>query len=186
MKPERLAIYDTLTIDRSSHATFDEGHCGLELVAWLAGEPHGDHPECACPVVGAFVRSWNDSLEDADRERLLRPVIPRLVGSRSTPEVHERRSYLALDWLIRVNTTEWLALRDELKEHAATLRGLSPLLSVQAVRDAAPKVLAARDAGDAGAAGAAWAAGAALKSTSEKLQASALELIDAMLAVEED
>ena len=74
--------------------------CVMEAVAYVAGEPWSDKPDCACPVLGAFMRKWNDSLSsDDERNRLLRPLIPRLVGSKSTPEVEERRSYLALDWL---------------------------------------------------------------------------------------
>ena len=54
--------------------------------------------------------------------RLLKPLLPRLIGTRATPEIHERRSYLALDWLIREATPAWLDLVPALAPHAAALR----------------------------------------------------------------
>lgn len=42
--PDRLHALDDLHLDRSSHQTFDDGHCALEVVAWLGGRDVG------CPV----------------------------------------------------------------------------------------------------------------------------------------
>ena len=62
--------------------------------------------------IGAFLRAWNDHLPtDADRDRLLRPLVLRLVGSRSTPEVETRRSWLAMDWLVRTYAPGMAAAR---------------------------------------------------------------------------
>jgi hypothetical protein len=111
----------------SSHPSRATGVCAMEAVAWLAGEPHSDHPSCACPVIGSFMRSWNDALPDDDtRTRLLRPLLPLILNTRNIA-VELERSYLALDWLVRVNLPEWLDLRDDLKAHAIALRGLAPL-----------------------------------------------------------
>lgn len=77
--------------------------CVMEAVAYVAGLPWSDSPECVCPVIGAFMRNWNDSLSsDEDRNRLLKPLILTLLNTKSTPAIEERRSYMALDWLIRV------------------------------------------------------------------------------------
>ncbi len=56
--------------------------CAMEAAAWVAGEPWSDHPECVCPVIGAFMRSWNDSLPDDRRTALLLPLIPATIGTR--------------------------------------------------------------------------------------------------------
>jgi len=143
-----------IDLRKGSHDARERGVCALEAVAWLAGEPHSDKPRCACPVIGAFVIAWNDALPtDEDRNRLLKPLIPRLVGSRSTKAVEKQRSYLALDWLIRVQTPAWLELRDDLKPHAAALRSLDAIRDMATARAAGPFVIAARDS-----ASAAWAA----------------------------
>jgi hypothetical protein len=186
-----------IDLRKGSHKSRERGVCALEAVAWLAGEPHSDRPQCACPVIAAFVISWNDALPtDEDRNRLLKPLIPRLVGSRSTKAVEERRAYLALDWLIRVQTPAWLDLTDSLKPHAAALRALDAIQDMATAKAAGSTVRgaesAAAAAGDA-AGDAAWdaagdaardAAGDALKPTVSALQVSALDLIERMLAVQ--
>lgn len=76
--------------------------CAMEMVAWLAGESHSDEPACACPVIGAVVRCLNDALPSAaERERLLRPLVPTLVNSRSTPTIEQARALLLADWAAR-------------------------------------------------------------------------------------
>lgn len=59
-------------------------------------------------VIAAFLRSWNDTLGDDDRNRLLKPLIPRLVGTAAGPEVEDRRVWMSLDWLVREYTPAWL------------------------------------------------------------------------------
>jgi hypothetical protein len=36
----------------------------------IGGERFSDRPDCVCPVIGAFLRSWNDAVGYADRQRL--------------------------------------------------------------------------------------------------------------------
>jgi hypothetical protein len=170
---ERLSTLDSVILKSGSH---EKGNamCVMEAVAYIAGEPWSDHPYCACPVIAAFLRSWNDWLpSDADRGRLLKPLVRKLVDTRSTPNVKERRAYLALDWLIRVHTPKWLDLRPELAPHAKALRDLEEIADLAAAT-AAGKITAAAwdaaaaaardaaaDAAGAAAWAAAWAAGAA-------------------------
>src|SRR5690606_5651679 len=84
--------------------------CVMEAVAWVAREPWSDHPQCACPVIGAFLRSWNDSLPNNERNELLLPLIPRIVGTRGSRALEERRSLMVADWLVRTYTPAWLRL----------------------------------------------------------------------------
>ncbi|MEZ5962550.1 MAG: hypothetical protein R3F56_01775 [Planctomycetota bacterium] len=85
-----------------SHPSPDAGMCAMEMVAWLAGEPHSDEPLCACPVAGAVVRCFNDSIAStSERERLLRPLVPALVNSRATAAVERARAFLVADCAAR-------------------------------------------------------------------------------------
>src|SRR6185312_3074701 len=76
---KRLARVKALSL--GAHGNVKDGMCAMEAVAYVAREPWSDHPECACPVLSAFMRSWNDGLPDDERTSLLLPLIPRLVGT---------------------------------------------------------------------------------------------------------
>ena len=206
---DRLAQIEALALSSGSHEEFNKGMCVMEAVSYVAGEPWSDAPECASSVITAFMVSWNDSLGDEPRNRLLKPLIPLLVGTRSTAEVEERRSYMALDWMIRVFTPKWFDLVPALHEHAKALRDLDVIADMAGAAAAGKRVTAARAAAGAAAAGdaaraaagaaagdaagdaaraaaraaAAWAAaGAALKPTTKWLQKSAIALVHRMIA----
>ena len=171
--PDRLNLLATITLDDGAHDTFDAGHCGMEVAAWLAGEEHTDRPECVCPVIGAFVRSLNDSLPDDQRTALLRDLIPLTVGTRGSDDLQDRRALAAADWAVRVYSPAWLRLAG-LNAEADTLASLAPIASVEAAiaatagpikqaREAAAAARAAAgaaawDAARAAARAAAWAA----------------------------
>src|SRR5690348_6850638 len=52
---------ETLTLESGAHDADDGRMCVMEAVAWLAGEPWSDAPQCASPVLAAFCRAWNDT-----------------------------------------------------------------------------------------------------------------------------
>src|ERR1700692_3434122 len=189
---ERLRKIAELSLKSGSHSP-DSTFCVMEAVAFVAGEPWSDHPVCACPVISAFMRSWNDALPtDADRDRLLKDLIPKLVGTKSTKKVEKKRSLMAADWLIRVHTPTWLRLAGlaaqadriaALPEITAMAQYLSLRGPLEAVRDDAS---AARDAAWGPARAAAWdaawaAAWKKLAPTVLVLQKSALELVTRMI-----
>ena len=199
---ERLAQISTLKSGAHSEGA---AMCAMEAVAYIAGEPWSDHPQCASPVIAAFMRSWNDSLpSDAERERLLLPFIPKIVGTRGSEALEHRRSLMAADWLVRVHTPAWLRLAG-LEDQALSLEGLPEITSMAQVPSIRGPIEAVRiDAVAAGAAAwaaagdaardAAWAAagaaaraaaGAKLKPTQDALQQSALALVERMIAAEE-
>jgi hypothetical protein len=162
---DRIAILNGITLLEGAHVSPpDDGPppdemCVMEAVAYVAGEPWSDHPTCACPILSAFLRSWNDALSsNADRDRLLKPLVLQLIDTKSTTVVEQKRAYLALDWLVRVFTPKWLDLVPELAIHSAALRGLQNIVDIAGA-------LAAKNLGDAARAAAweaAWdAAGAA-------------------------
>lgn len=146
---ERLTIAELLngiSLRRGKHATRNDGVCAMEAAAWMAGEPHSDQPKCVCPTIAAFLRSWNDTLPDEDRDRLLKPLVLVVLGTRSTPEVARRRSLLALDWFVRVFTPAWLALTPSLEPHATALRSLAEIVDDNTASAADPAVQAANSA----------------------------------------
>jgi hypothetical protein len=154
---------DDLVLDRGSHDSPDEGMCVMEAVAVVAGETFSDHPACASPVIGAFLRSWNDSLNDTDRQQLKR-YVTLLPGTASTPEVEDARAWMALDWLVRTYTPAWLRLA-KLDDQAVRLEALPEFragMDVPSIRPTIDAVrsdaAAARDAAGAAAGAAAWAA----------------------------
>lgn len=152
---ERLEKVQGLSLKVGGHLP-NSTFCVMEAVAYVAGEKWSDNPECACPVISAFLRAWNDGLPtDADRNRLLKSLIPKLVGTRNK-DLEERRSLMAADWLVRVHTPAWLRLAG-LTKQAESLEQLPQIISmaqipsikgpIEAVRqDAAAAWAAARDA----------------------------------------
>ncbi len=170
---------NTITLAAGGHADRSNGLCVMEVAAWMAGEPHSDHPQCVGEVIGAFMRSWNDAISTtAKRDALLKPLLPLILNTASTPAVELKRSYLAFDWLARVQAPAWLDLTESLKSHAATLRALTPLTDSASVAAASAPLDAARAAaGDA--------ARAALAPTVTHLEASATDLVHRMIAVTE-
>jgi hypothetical protein len=64
------ANFQTVKLTKGSHRTPDEGVCVMELTSMLAGEPFGDHPRSACPVIGSFLRTYNDRIGDGRRQDL--------------------------------------------------------------------------------------------------------------------
>jgi hypothetical protein len=179
----------------------------MEAAAWLAGRPHSDAPECVCPVIRSFVIGWNDAIPDeARRTAILKPFLLKILDTKSTPAIELKRSYLAFDWLVRVQTPAWLDLSPNLQAHAIALRELAAITDQATIDAAAPKVAAARaaawDAVGAAAGAAAWdvaraaaraaawvaagvAAWDALAPTVALLQASAADLLTRMIAVTE-
>jgi hypothetical protein len=152
---DRLALLPTINLGVGSHEP-DDGKCAMEAVAWLAGEKHSDAPACVDPVISSFLRSWNDALpNDAERNRLLRDLLPLTIGTRGTKADSVRRSWMCLDYLTRVYAPAWLDLVPSLKEHATALRVL-PALTAETSVEAAKSASAAWDAARAAARDAAW------------------------------
>jgi hypothetical protein len=55
-----------MPIAKGGHDKPESGMCIMEMASYVAREKFSDHPECVSKVIGAFCRSWNDSLSDED------------------------------------------------------------------------------------------------------------------------
>ena len=145
LDPERFARFDTLSLDHGGHRTFDDGHCALEVAAYIAGEPHSASPRCVCPVITRFLVAWNDRLASNDaRDRLIKPLLPKILDTRSTREVERKRGLIAIDWAYRECAPTWLELAG-LASRAVELRALPELTTYEAVMAARPLMRTARE-----------------------------------------
>lgn len=122
---------DDIVLEAMPHARRGLRLTFLELVSWLAHEPHGDAPASVSPVLSTYAR-WFASSLDAERRQALKTrartmigtVEPVEPGAAMSPGDH-RRVWLATDWLVRVQAVAWLRLAG-MVEAASRLEGLGP------------------------------------------------------------
>ena len=154
LSPKNWAMLDKITLTKGLHASRGDGVCAMEAVAWIAGQPHSDHPAGVSPSIGAFLRAWNDALPtDTDRDRLLKPLLGELPGT-ANQNKEERRAFMAVDWLIRTATSDWLDFCGrQYREGTAALRSLPEIVdrpeliaATPILVDLAKAAAAARDA----------------------------------------
>lgn len=91
------ASHQTIRLSKGKHAAPTEGACVMELASMLAGEPFSDRPASACPVVGGFLRAYNDRVDDERRQDLYR-YAAEVVGTRGSAEVERARERRCLEW----------------------------------------------------------------------------------------
>jgi hypothetical protein len=98
--------YQTIKLSKGKHSSPDNGACVMELASMLAGEPFSDHPQSVCPVIGSFLRAYNDSVDDSMRDDLYE-YAARVVGSRGTARVERARAQRLLDWCDEIRSSRW-------------------------------------------------------------------------------
>lgn len=105
---QRVDSLPSVRLEPGRHRSPSDGVCVVELASMLAGEKFTDRPDCVCPVIGAFLRSWNDQVGYADRQRLY-PYASRVVGTGGFRRISRIRrdiclSYAGADldhWMLR-------------------------------------------------------------------------------------
>jgi hypothetical protein len=97
--------YQTIRLARGKHSSPRGEVCVMELASMLAGEPFTDHPWSVCPIIGSFLRAYNDSLDDGRRQDLY-ALAAKVVGSRASEETHRARAERLATW-----TYEYARLR---------------------------------------------------------------------------
>lgn len=78
--PRVERLLDTVELVRSRGDPERGRLCMMSLVAFLAGEEHGDRPRTASPLIAAFARPINDAMDRGTRQRLI-PFAPRVIGT---------------------------------------------------------------------------------------------------------
>lgn len=133
----RKPLLERIPLLPGKHPSRDHGMCAMELVAWLAGEQHTDQPQCTCPVLASMVRTFNDIVPDTDtRNRYVRPLVPRLIHTRTTKENRRRRAFFALDTTVRFFAPMTLAAAGKL-DAAEAINGLDEIVDEIGAAEAA-------------------------------------------------
>lgn len=85
-------------------------------------------PETDSQTCGRFMIRFQDAIkDDATRNRLIPPLMVKLVGSAGSPELEQRRAWIAVDWALREVAPAYFDMAPELAIHAAALRALPPI-----------------------------------------------------------
>ena len=96
--------YQTIKLSKGKHTSPEDGACVMELASMLAGEPFTDHPASVCPVIGSFLRSYNDSIDERRRQSLYE-YASKVVGSRASQRVQEARAERLTEWAEEMHRT---------------------------------------------------------------------------------
>lgn len=96
-EPLRSETYQTVRLGPGRHRSPSDDVCVMELASMLAGEPFTDHPIAVCPVIGSFLRSYNDSIDEARRQTLY-SYASKVVGSRMSASVQQDRAERLGQW----------------------------------------------------------------------------------------
>src|SRR5919109_5185322 len=83
--------HQTVRLARGRHRSPRLGACVMELASMLAGEPFSDRPATASPVIGAFLRTYNDGIDDERRQDLY-PLAALIVGTAAGRRVEDERA----------------------------------------------------------------------------------------------
>jgi hypothetical protein len=92
-----IVSHQTIKLSRGKHRSPEEGACVMELASMLAGERFSDRPASVCPVIGSFLRAYNDSIDDFRRQDLY-AYASRVVDSRSSKDVQRERAVRLSEW----------------------------------------------------------------------------------------
>ena len=77
----------------------------MELASMLAGETFTDHPASVCPVIGSFLRSYNDSIDDRRRQSLYEYAVARWSAAAPAERIQEARAERLATWADEVLRT---------------------------------------------------------------------------------
>jgi hypothetical protein len=69
----------------------------MELSSMLAGEPFTDCPQCVCPVIAEFLRTYNDEVDERRRSDLYR-YASEAVGTNAGHDIECLRADMCLRW----------------------------------------------------------------------------------------
>jgi hypothetical protein len=87
------ASHQSVRLSAGSHRRPEDGVCVMELASMLAGERFSDHPRSVCPVIGAFLRVYNDRVDDTRRQDLY-AYAAEAVGTRGDRALRQARMHL--------------------------------------------------------------------------------------------
>lgn len=127
-QPSAPVNYKTVKLAAGKHDDPADGVCVMELASMIAGEPFTDHPRSVCPVIAAFLRAYNDSIDDRRRQDLYR-MASTAVGTRDTWVTERMRAERCRQWAMDVWSSRPWPLR-VLGRRALVLEGNAKAQSV--------------------------------------------------------
>ncbi|HEY7076138.1 MAG TPA: hypothetical protein VH418_12235 [Solirubrobacteraceae bacterium] len=95
------STHQTVRLCAGRHPSPHAGACVMELASMLAAEPFSDRPHTSSPVIGAFLRTYNDGLDDERRQDLY-PLASLIVGSAASRRVEAERASRCLAFARRL------------------------------------------------------------------------------------
>jgi hypothetical protein len=160
----RLARINSISLKRGAHELAPNGDCEVcivEALAYVTCQKHRDRNVTESPIIESFLRSWNDAFPptpegDAERDRLLKPLLPKLVNIKGGKAREDARFWMIIDWSIREFTPPWLRLI-KLDVEADALASLAEITGPDGVENSMRAITVAREK-SAAAWAAAWAA----------------------------
>ncbi len=89
--------HQTIKLSKGKHASPEHGACVMELASMLAGESFTDHPRSVSRSIAAFLRGYNDLVDEARRQDLY-GYASRCVGTAGSPVLEQARMRRLLEW----------------------------------------------------------------------------------------
>jgi hypothetical protein len=93
--------HQTIKLSKGKHTSPEHGACVLELASMLAGERFSDHPRSVSRTIGAFLRGYNDLLDDRRRQDLY-GYAAQCVGTAQGDAIEQARIEHLLTWAGRL------------------------------------------------------------------------------------
>jgi hypothetical protein len=119
---------EKISLKRGGHSNPTDGMCVMEATAYIAGEPHSAQPKCVDEAITSAMIRLNDRMPDnATRDLYLKPLIPMIVGTRTSREAYVKRGFVAADFAVRVIAPMVLEMLGK-TELASKLRALAQLV----------------------------------------------------------
>lgn len=92
--------FQTLRLARGKHSSPRHGACVMELASLLAGEDFSDRPKSVSPVLAAFLRGYNDLLDDRQRQDLIAYAAEAL-GTVGSAALERARVERLIEWAVQ-------------------------------------------------------------------------------------
>src|SRR4051794_18267417 len=89
--------HQTVRLSAGRHRSSHAGVCVMELASMLADEGFSDRAATVSPVIGAFLRTYNDGLDDVRRQDLY-PVAALIVGIAAARRIEDERAHRCLSF----------------------------------------------------------------------------------------
>lgn len=111
-------LYDRIELVRGAGKPRHGRLCIMSFVAYLAGEPHGDRPVVASPIIRHFAIQLNDGVRNDWRQEL-KPFAPRILGTNDGQEwARAELLYRAItNEILPKASAEFGPVREEDKRH---------------------------------------------------------------------